>query len=96
MKDPESLARDALRLMDEGKLDQWEQTMEPDCEFTAPGVSIRGRTAVQGVVEGFRRAFPDVRHTPRVAPASVRLQKGFLLFVSGFTGRPDRLVGGWL
>ena len=63
MKDPESLARDALRLMDEGKLDQWEQTMEPDCELTTPGVSLRGRTAVRGFVEGFRRAFPDVRHT---------------------------------
>lgn len=60
VNDPESLARSALQLMDEGRLDEWEQTMEPDCEFIAPGSTLQGRKAVREF--GFRRAFPDVRH----------------------------------
>ena len=62
MGDPESIARHALQLMDQGNLDEWEQTMERECEFSAPGVSFHGRAAVREFVEAFRRAFPDVRH----------------------------------
>ena len=59
----ELLARRALQLMDEGNLDEWEQTMEPDCEFIGPGVVLQGRDRVRELVEGFRVAFPDVQHT---------------------------------
>jgi ketosteroid isomerase-like protein len=36
----EALGRTALRLMDEGDLDAWEQTMAPECELVAPGASV--------------------------------------------------------
>jgi predicted ester cyclase len=61
--DREALARYALQLLDDGELDEWEWTMTPDCELIAPGAILRGRKAIRGFVEGFRRAFPDVRHT---------------------------------
>jgi len=59
----EMLARTALQLMDEGKYDEWEQTMEPDCVFVGPGSELHGRQAMRQFVEGFRRAFPDVQHS---------------------------------
>ena len=63
MPDAEALARQALQLLDEEKLEEWEQTMDPDCEFVGPGVTLQGRERVREFVEGFRTAFPDVRHT---------------------------------
>jgi predicted ester cyclase len=62
MEDLTVLARRALELMDAGRLDEWAQTMDPDCEFIAPGAALRGRRAVRFFVEGFRTAFPDVHH----------------------------------
>ena len=63
MEDLEALARRALELMDAGKLDEWERTMDPDCDFVAPGAALHGRRAVREFVAGFRQAFPDVHHT---------------------------------
>jgi predicted ester cyclase len=63
MNDAALLARHALELMDEGKLDEWEETMQPDCAFTGPGSTLHGRRAIREFVEGFKQAFPDVRHT---------------------------------
>ena len=63
MADAETTARDALKLMDEGRFDEWEETMEPECEFAGPGSSFRGRKAIRAFVEAFHTAFPDVKHT---------------------------------
>jgi predicted ester cyclase len=61
--DGEALARNALQLMDEGRFDEWEQTMDPECEFVASSMRLQGRKAIREFVEDFHRAFPDVRHT---------------------------------
>jgi predicted ester cyclase len=79
--------------MDEGDLDAWEQTMEPECEFVAPGASFRGREAVRAFVEAFRDAFPDVRHTIE----SLHTAGDRIVFEGSFVGThtgPLRTPGG--
>jgi predicted ester cyclase len=62
MEDLESLARRALALLDERRMDEWEATMAPDVSFSAPGMALRGRAQIRQFVEGFQQAFPDVHH----------------------------------
>lgn len=57
-----ALAQKALKLLDERRLDEWEQTMAPDATFVAPGAKLQGRAQIRQFVEGFHRAFPDVSH----------------------------------
>lgn len=57
-----ALARTTLHLLDERRLDEWEQTMAPDAVFVGPGMDLKGREEIRRFVEGFHQAFPDVAH----------------------------------
>ena len=76
-RDLVALARNALHLLDERRLDQWEQTMAPDAVFTGPGMVVNGREEIRRFVEGFQQAFPDVTHrTDRLLVAGDTLIMG--------------------
>jgi predicted ester cyclase len=62
MDDLEAVARRALALLDERRMDEWEATMAPDASFSAPGIALRGRAPIRQFVEGFQQAFPDIQH----------------------------------
>lgn len=40
-----------------------DELIDDDCLFKMPGVEMHGRAAVQGMLAGYRQAFPDLRHT---------------------------------
>jgi predicted ester cyclase len=61
-QDALALVQNALRLLDERRMDEWEQTMTPDAIFVAPGAKLQGRAQIRQFTEGFQRAFPDVSH----------------------------------
>jgi ketosteroid isomerase-like protein len=95
-QDIEALARHALQLMDEGELDEWEWTMTPDCELIVPGATFHGHKEIRWFVEGFRRAFPDVRHTIdslHVVGDTVVLEATFAGTHTGPLRTPDDEIG---
>ncbi|HEX6509355.1 MAG TPA: nuclear transport factor 2 family protein [Chloroflexota bacterium] len=57
-----ALAQRALQLLDERRLDEWEQTMRPDATFIGPGMELHGSGQIRQFVEGFHHAFPDITH----------------------------------
>ncbi len=61
-EDARPVARRALDLLNAGKLDEWEQTLDSSCELASPGDTTRGSKAIRAGIEGLRRAFPDVRY----------------------------------
>jgi ketosteroid isomerase-like protein len=46
-----------------GELQKLDGLIDDDCLFKMPGMEMRGRAAVQGMLAGYRAAFPDLHHT---------------------------------
>jgi ketosteroid isomerase-like protein len=45
-----------------GNLNALAEHLHPDCQFRMPGVEVRDRNALLGMLAGYRTAFPDLRH----------------------------------
>ena len=83
-----AVAHTALHLLDERRLEEWEQTMAPDAVFIGPGMDLEGRGEIRRFVDGSHQAFPDVMH--RIARLLVA---GDTLIMEGvFTGTHDGIL----
>lgn len=49
-------------LFEAGRLGELSERIDADCHFKMPGAEGRGRDMILGLLEGYRTAFPDIRH----------------------------------
>ena len=57
----------AWAAMEAGDFDGFTALLHPDVEFRGLGLELDGPDAVRGMVEGYKAAFPDLRHEVRDA-----------------------------
>jgi ketosteroid isomerase-like protein len=60
--DPKRVVEKHLRAADSGDLDAWTATQTSDCEFVAPGATLRGPDQSRSYLHTFLLAMPGMRH----------------------------------
>ena len=57
------LAERGMEIFHQGNLDELEDVIAWDAEFTMPGVALKGPAQLRQLLDGYRTAFPDINHT---------------------------------
>lgn len=63
MTNAKQLTDQFWNLFETGRLDELTKLIDADCHFKMPGMDLRGAPALVQMLQAYRTAFPDMKHT---------------------------------